>query len=193
MTETGSQIATKGPLCGRIDETSVAGCPMPDLDLDLSHCPAHPARLRIRGPVVMAGYANPERRPGDGLDEGWFETADLACLSPEGELRILGRADDVRVIGGTNVSRARIENRLASVPGIGDVLIVDLPDPVWGHRLIAVHSGDLALSELDAWCVEHLSGPERPRAFMRLAHFPLLDSGKFDRAAIVAQVKAADG
>ncbi|EGV32014.1 o-succinylbenzoate--CoA ligase [Thiorhodococcus drewsii AZ1] len=193
MTETGSQIATKGPLCGRIEETSVVGRPMPDLDLDLSHCDTRPARLRIRGSVVMAGYANPERRPGDGLDEeGWFETADLACLSPEGELRILGRADDVLVIGGTNVSRARIENLLASMPGIGDVQIVDRPDPVWGHRLIAVHSGDLAQSDLDAWCGDHLSGPERPRAFMHLAPFPLLDSGKLDRAAIASHVRAAD-
>ncbi|EXJ15548.1 AMP-binding protein [Imhoffiella purpurea] len=192
MTETGSQIATTPRLSGRIRETSLVGRPMRELEMDLGGCGERPRRLRIRGSVVMAGYANPERRPGDGIEDGWFEAADLACFTDEGQLRILGRADDVLVVGGANVSRARIEAELSRMPGIGDVLIVDLPDPVWGHRLVAVYSGAVSALQVETWCGAHLTGPERPRAFKRLSPFPLLDSGKLDRRGIADLVRSAD-
>lgn len=193
MTETGSQIATSGLLeadDGELD-TGLVGTLLPDVDVEAPDCDAPPKRLRIRGPMLMLGYANPERRPGQGLEEGgWFEPADLGCLAGEGRLRILGRADDIRVIGGTNVSLTNIAQALQEVPGVSEVQIVAGPDPVWGHRLTAVYAGASDEAELADWCQAHLSGPECPRAFIRLERLPLLDSGKYDRARIAALVRA---
>lgn len=195
MTETGSQIATSGPLAaedGELD-TSLVGTLLPDVEIEASGCDAPPECLRIRGPMLMLGYANPERRPGQGLEDGgWFEPADLGCLTGEGQLRISGRADDIRVIGGTNVSLTRIAQALQEAPGVSEVQIVATPDPVWGHRLTAVYSGTSGETELADWCQAHLSGPECPRAFIRLERLPLLDSGKYDRPRIAALVRARD-
>jgi O-succinylbenzoic acid--CoA ligase len=193
MTETGSQIATTGALAaedgGELD-TSLVGTLLPGVEVEAPDCEAPPERLRIRGPLVMLGYANPERRPGQGLKEGgWFEPADLGCLTDDGRLRILGRADDIRVIGGTNVSLTRIAQALQEAPGVSEVQIVAGTDPVWGHRLTAVYAGASDETELADWCRVHLSGPECPRAFIRLERLPLLDSGKYDRARIAALVR----
>ncbi|MTW22755.1 AMP-binding protein [Allochromatium palmeri] len=192
MTETGSQIATSGALAaedGGLD-TSLVGTLLPDVDIEAPDCDAPTARLRIRGPMLMLGYANPERQPGQGLDEGgWFEPADLGCLTGEGRLRILGRADDICVIGGTNVSLTRIAHALQEASGVSEVQIVAGSDPVWGHRLVAVYAGASDDTELANWCRVHLSGPECPRAFIRLKRLPLLDSGKYDRARIAALVR----
>ena len=191
MTETASQVATTDRLTGDVRDPACVGHPIPGIEVDASETSFPPRPLRIRGPMVMAGYANPGRVPGRGLEHGWFKAADLGWLSPDGRLQVLGRADDVLVIGGTNVSRRKIEAVLLEAPDIGEVVVVDLPDPVWGRRLVAAFTGAVGRATLAAWCLDHLSGPERPRDFRRIDPLPLLDSGKYDRlqvAALAAEV-----
>ncbi|MGQ9830852.1 MAG: AMP-binding protein [Thermochromatium sp.] len=192
MTETGSQIATRGPLGWEDLDSSLVGTPLPGVEVEAPACHAPPAPLRLRGPMLMLGYANPERRPGQGLMEGgWFESADLGCRMETGGLRIFGRADECYVIGGTNVSLTRIAQVVQEAPGVGEVQIIASPDPVWGHRLTVVYAGTSDETQLANWCRVHLRGPECPRAFLRLERLPLLDSGKYDRARIAALVQTS--
>jgi O-succinylbenzoic acid--CoA ligase len=186
MTETTSQIATSARALDRAAEGGRVGPLLPGVEVDRPLSAAPTSRLRIRGPMVMAGYANPLRMPGQGLDDGWFETSDLGTLGDDGELRILGRADDVLVIGGKNISLARVEARLRRVPGVSDLMLVGLDDPVWGHRLVAVYCGALDEQTFDRLCAKVLSGAERPRIFRRVTELPLLDSGKYDRLGVRA-------
>lgn len=183
MTETATQIATSGRLSAPPAPGAV-GRPLAGLEVDCAADVEAPRPLRVRGPVVMAGYANPGRRPGVGLADGWFTTSDLAARGPDGDLCILGRADDVLVTGGVNVHPLRVESLLAAAPGVGAVAVVGLDDPVWGARLVALYTGAATVTDLDQWCREHLAGPQRPRAFRRLAELPLLESGKLDRGRL---------
>lgn len=180
MTETTSQIATSGRL-GEPPAPGHVGRPLADLELDCPVCPEGPAPLRLRGPLVMAGYANPGRVPGAGLEGAWFTTSDLACREPDGELRVLGRADAVLVSGGVKVHPARVEAALGAAPGVRDLVVVGVEDPVWGDRLVALYCGEADSAELEAWCRARLPGPERPRTFISLAALPTLESGKCDR------------
>ncbi len=189
MTETASQIATTKRLTASDRNPGDVGDLLPEVRVDVQDCGCPPRPLRVCGPIVMAGYANPERRVGVGLDQGWFQSADLACLAPYGRLRILGRADDVLVIGGQNVSLVKVERILDEAPGVREILVVGIADPVWGHRLVAVFSGEAKEGVLASWCGERLRGPECPRSFLRLGQLPLLDSGKHDRLRITAMAE----
>lgn len=151
-----------------------------------------PRPLRLRAPMVMAGYANPDRRRGDGLRDGWLVTSDLACRTPTGALRVDGRADDVLVIGGVNVLPAAVEALLAGAPGLGEVAVIGLPEPVWGFWLVACYTGEAAPAALDAWARAHLPGPQRPRAWRRVRALPVLASGKRNLAAL-RRLAAGDG
>jgi O-succinylbenzoic acid--CoA ligase len=192
MTETGSAIATSAkplespPIDGRV------GPLLSGVQVSGQGIPGIGSRLRVRGRMVMVGYANPERAPGRGLERGWFETSDLGVLGQDRDLRILGRADDLLVIGGTNVAVSRVESSVRAAPGVSDALVVAFEDAVWGHRLVAVYSGESGEDALERWCMAHLSGPERPRQFIRLPAIPLLDSGKHDRRAVRALVCGLD-
>ena len=190
MTETASHLATTARLTGAAPEPGLVGRPLPGIQIDRRGSESAPVRLRFCGPVVMAGYANPQRMPGQGLNDGWFEAADLGYLTDEGELKLLGRADDILVIGGNNVSRVRVEGILQQVPGVKDLVVVGLPDPLWGHRLVAVYRGGINEASLEDWCRTRLAGPERPRVLLRLPQLPLLDSGKYDRLRIAALAAA---
>ncbi|MBK1721668.1 AMP-binding protein [Thiocystis violacea] len=189
MTETASQIATTTTLTGQGMDTALAGRLLEGVEVDARPCETGASmRLKVKGRTLMAGYANPARRPGLGLQRGCFETPDIACVSADGQLRILGRADDVLVVGGINVSLRRVEQLLTGVPGVRDCVVLGLDDDVWGHRLAAVFSGEIDASGLEQWCRRHLQSAERPRVFRRLRELPLLDSGKHDRQRIRAEL-----
>ena len=191
MTETGSQIATSGRLSAA-PEPGVVGALLPGVEADCPDCSHPPRPLRVRGPLVMAGYANPARLPGQGLDDGWFRTSDLACLDGTGRLRVLGRADDLVVVGGVQVLPARVEDVLQGAPGVTAAAVVAVPDAEWGHRLAAAYRGDADVERLEAWCRQHLPSVERPRRLLRLPDLPVLESGKYDREGIRA-LFARDG
>lgn len=183
MTETFSQIATSQPLQAP-PPIGVIGPPLPGVEIVCARDDERPVPLSVKGPVVMAGYANPERVPGLGLNEGWFQTSDLASRAPDGALRILGRADDLLVVGGHQVSLLSVEARLLAAPGIGAAVVVAIEEPVWGYSLAAAFTGSTTVGALQRWCREHLPSVERPRRFRRLDALPLLASGKYDRRLI---------
>ncbi|GAB4300064.1 MAG: o-succinylbenzoate--CoA ligase [Thiohalomonadaceae bacterium] len=179
MSETASQVATLERLPSPWQAGQV-GRPLPGIDVALTD----DGRLKIRGPMVMAGYANPELRRGDGLEDGWFISSDLAEISGSGELRIIGRADAMIISGGKKVHPATVEEQLLRCPGVTTVAVVGRPDPAWGEIVTAVYSGTWGEAELLAWCRAHISGALRPRAALRVAALPQLSNGKPDRQAI---------
>ena len=184
--ETGSQTAVCLP-----EEHCPPGCvgrPLGAFDVQVVDDHGHPTwdvgRIRISGEAVMAGYANPDRRPGLGLEGDWFTTGDLGRLDAGGRLWVVGRADEIVVTGGENVHPRQVEEVLSVCPGIGEVAVTGRPDPVWGATLVAVYTGDIDHADLTAWCRAHLHGAVRPRAFRRVDALPRLGPGKVDRARL---------
>ena len=179
MSETASQLATLARL-PRPWRQGLVGRPLPGAEAALTL----DGRLKVRGPMLMAGYANPALSPGDGLEEGWFTTNDLADIAEGGSLTLLGRADDVIISGGKKIMPAMVEPMLAPCPGLGAVALVGRPDAVWGEIVTAVYSGEIPPEALLDWCRNAVPGSLRPRAAVRVAALPLLAGGKPDRAAL---------
>jgi O-succinylbenzoic acid--CoA ligase len=189
MTETASQVTSTGRLRA-VPAPGDVGDVLPGITVTAPPCGAPPLPIAVKGDVVMAGYANPTRTAGIGLEAGWFRTADLGCLSDTGKLAILGRADDALVIAGHTVFPAHVEGQLARVTGLSGVVVLGIPDETWGYRLAAVYSGEVEPAVLERWCREHLPSHERPRDFRRLDRLPLSPSGKHDRMAVRATLAA---
>lgn len=144
-------------------------------------------RLCLRGPQVMAGYLNPDLAPGHGLAaDGWLRTADLGGIDARGHLRVHGRADDVFVSGGVNVHPLEVESCLAACPGVADVAVTALPDPVWGDALVALVVGNALPESVRDWGRRHLPPAQRPRRVLGVPRLPRNAMGKIERAALRA-------
>lgn len=141
-------------------------------------------RLHLRGAQVMLGYLNPEHRRGLGLDNGWLATSEMGALAADGQVTIHGRADDMLIVGGVKVHPSTIESRLAACPGIADVAVTRLPDPVWGDALVALVVGTADGETLAAWIRSSLSAAQRPRRVLRVEGLPRSAMGKLDRAQL---------
>jgi o-succinylbenzoate---CoA ligase len=173
MTETGSQIATV-PLRDA-HEPAARLVPIPGAEITVAE-----GRIRVKGPMVTAGYhGEPDRDP-----DAWFETGDLGVLEADGSLTVLGRADDVIVTGGENVFPGEIEAVIREHPGIDDAAVIGLSDSTWGEVVVAVYEGSAAPGELERHVRYRLAGFKVPRRWARVERLPRLSIGKIDRSAL---------
>ena len=120
------------------------GRPSPGVELrvvaaDGSECaPGEEGELRLRGPHLFLGYANPAL-DADALDEhGYFRTGDLGIVAPTGHVTITGRLKDIIIRNAENISAGEVEEILHQHPAIADVAVIGLPDPKTGERACAV-------------------------------------------------------
>jgi cyclohexanecarboxylate-CoA ligase len=94
--------------------------------------------LEVTGPELFLGYANPADNAAAFTVDGWLRTGDLASIGPDGAVTIVGRAKDIIVRGGENISAKEVEDLLITDPAVADVSVVGVPDPVLGERACAV-------------------------------------------------------
>jgi acyl-CoA synthetase (AMP-forming)/AMP-acid ligase II len=116
------------------------GFPAPVVDLDLADVDPRTGvgELLIRGAQVVQGYwAKPEATE-QAFAGGWLRTGDLARIDDEGFTYIVDRAKDMINRGGENVYCVEVENVLAAAPGVFEVAVVGVPDPMMGEKVGAV-------------------------------------------------------
>lgn len=128
--------------------------------------------------------------------EGWIETGDIGYFDADGFLHVFGRASDVIISGGLNISLPEVERVIAAHPLVRDVAVIGLEDERWGDvpaALIVVVDGtraEDAVAAIDAHCREQLAGYKRPRAIVASSEIPRTAAGKASVAEIKALIQA---
>lgn len=81
----------------------------------------------VTGPNVMLGYYKDEKTTAEALDaDGFFKTGDYGKLTKDNVLYITGRKKNLIILSnGKNVYPEEIENELAAVPGILDIIVYE--------------------------------------------------------------------
>jgi cyclohexanecarboxylate-CoA ligase len=110
-------------------------------DIKLAPHPASPpgeGEICARGPQMLTGYLHPEDTAESFDTEGYFRTGDLGRWVDDDYLVVTGRAKDIIIRNGENISPKEIEDLLVGHPGIAEVAVVGLPDQRTGERACAV-------------------------------------------------------
>lgn len=94
--------------------------------------------IRVRGPQMLAGYLHPEDNGGAFDEDGYFRTGDLGHLTEDGYLVVTGRAKDLIIRNGENISPKEVEDILIGHTGIAEIAVVGVPDARTGERACAV-------------------------------------------------------
>src|SRR6202008_2579256 len=94
--------------------------------------------IYARGPQMLIGYLNPDDNAAAFDPEGYFRTGDLAKWVDGKYLEVPGRAKDITIRNGENISPKEVEDLLIAYPDIAEIAIVGLPDPRTGERACAV-------------------------------------------------------
>ncbi len=155
--------------------------------------PGEVGELVTRGPYTINGYWNaPEANRTSFTPDGFFRTGDLARLTPEGNLVIVGRAKDVINRGGEKVSADEIEGHLRGHEAIDDAAVVARPDADLGEATLAfvvpVGAGRTpSLVEIKRFLAgKGLATFKLPDEIRELPVLPRTPVGKIDKVALRA-------
>ncbi|WP_067792744.1 class I adenylate-forming enzyme family protein [Actinomadura formosensis] len=102
--------------------------------------PGRPGELRIKGPMVFAGYL-PGTAGHDPFDErGYLRTGDVFQIAGDRDQYLLyvDRSKDLIIRGGMNIAPAEIEALLTAHPDVAEAAVVGYPDPVLGQKTCAI-------------------------------------------------------
>jgi acyl-CoA synthetase (AMP-forming)/AMP-acid ligase II len=151
-----------------------------------------PGHVYVRGSQVAGEYLG----IGSALDaDGWFPTRDRGALDGDGFLFLDGRADDVIVRGGENISPCEIEDVLLKHPDIVDVAVVAVPDDYWGETIgaaIVTQPGVLISTEIvQEWVRTRLRSSRVPSIIQFRTELPYNDMGKLLRRVIRTEIGEA--
>ena len=184
-------------------ETS-GGCVYDGIPLDGTTVRVVEGELQVAGPTLADGYLGDEAQTAERFvrdaEVRWYRTGDLGDVI-DGVVRVTGRADNVIVSGGVNVSLDRVEAVVRGLPGFGGAVVVGVEDERWGESPgVVVPGRELAgagpslpagtpgdeepLGTVRAAVGAVLGVAARPSIVLPVAEMPLLASGKPDRTAI---------
>jgi acyl-CoA synthetase (AMP-forming)/AMP-acid ligase II len=206
LTETSSTIALLGPEEHRDALASTdpdvrarlgsVGRPLPTVQVEIRDEEGRPLPAGERGEIYVRGdQVSGEYRERSALDAaGWFPTRDAGWLDAQGFLFLAGRADDVIVRGGENISPGEIEDVLRTHAAIADAAAVAVPSTEWGEAVgvaVVVRPGSAAPGEeqLRALVRSRLRSSRVPERIAFLEALPYNEMGKLLRRELRALFK----
>jgi len=201
LTETSSTIALLSPEDHRTAFNSKepkvrarlgsVGKPLPTVEIEIRDEEGRALSAGQRGEIYVRGeQVSGEYRERSALDAaGWFPTRDAGSLDEDGYLFLEGRADDVIVRGGENISPGEIEDVLATHAAIADSAAVSVPSVEWGEAVgvaVVIRPGHTKPdeAELKALIKDRLRSSRVPERIVFLDELPYNEMGKLLRIRV---------
>ncbi|MBI4301751.1 MAG: long-chain-fatty-acid--CoA ligase [Chloroflexi bacterium] len=136
-----------------------------------------------RGPRVMKGYwKQPEATASTITTDGWVRTGDMGYMDEEGYIYLAGRAKDMIIRGGENISPEEVERVLHSHPAVEEAAVIGIPDPEWGETvraIVVLKKGQTSTQEeIIEHCRAHMSSFKKPESVIFLDSLPRNPMGK---------------
>ncbi|MFZ7108514.1 o-succinylbenzoate--CoA ligase [Avibacterium avium] len=162
MTEMASTVCAK-----KSDQYTGVGLPLKGRELELID-----GEICLRGAGLGLGYWQQGKILPLVQQDGWLHTKDLGEWQ-NGELRILGRLDNMFISGGENIQPEEIERIMLNYPEIKQVVILPVNDSEFGQRPAAMVEfangfSESAVENLRTWLAIRLEKFKQP-----LHYFPL--------------------
>ena len=135
-----------------------------------------------RGPRVMKGYWKADEATNSTIRNGWLYTGDMGYMDEAGYIFLSGRAKDIIIRGGENISPEQVEATLHSHPAIDEAAVIGVPDPQWGETvraIVALKGGTQASEEeIIEHCRGQLASFKKPESVIFVDSLPRNPMGK---------------
>ena len=109
-------------------------------------------------------------------------TGDAAKVAEDGSIIVFGRGSNCINTGGEKVFPEEVEESLRRSADLADAIVVGLPDPRWGQKVVAIVAPrpgvKLDIEALRALCRAHLAGYKVPKDFVVVEEVQRSAAGK---------------
>jgi fatty-acyl-CoA synthase len=156
--------------------------------------PFETGEICVIGPAVFAGYYDNPEANAKAFRDGWFRTGDLGHMDEEGFVYITGRASDMYISGGSNIYPREVEEKILTHPGIGEVAVLGIPDPVWGEVGVAVcvprDGASVTEAEMAGFLSPKVPRYKMPKRFFFWEALPKSGYGKIPKRLVRDELEA---
>lgn len=125
--------------------------------------------LHIKGGQVMKEYWNNREATEESMDEGWFNTGDMARKDQDGFYFLYQRRKEAIISDSTMVYAAEVEEVIRQNPKVEEVAVIGVPDVKRGEiikaYIVAKNGEKLPEKELQELCESQLSDYKRPSMY----------------------------
>jgi len=153
--------------------------------------------IAVRGPAVMAGYANNPTANRESFINGWFRTGDEGRLDADGYLHVTGRIKEIINRGGQKISPREIDELISSHPAVAQAVAFPVPDSRLGEDIAAavvLKAKDLITEhELRGFIADRVADYKVPRQIYFVDKIPAGPTGKIQRLKLAEQLGITEG
>ncbi|MBU2971751.1 acyl--CoA ligase [Pseudoalteromonas sp. C2R02] len=141
----------------------------------------------VNTPFLMKGYINAKQTDLDAITPTGFKTGDLGYLDG-GKLYIVGRAKDLIIRGGLNISPALVESEVAKLPYIQAASVVGIENKYYGEEVAAAiilrQGQNVTVEQIEDDLGKILPVFQVPKSILLVSEFPQGLTGKIDKKQI---------
>ncbi|MDA0703324.1 MAG: AMP-binding protein [Proteobacteria bacterium] len=94
--------------------------------------------VTMRGLSLMKGYLGAPEQTAERIRDGWIYSQDIGRVDELGNIFLSGRASEMIIRGGLNISPREVETALSKHADVLDVAVIGLDDPIFGQIVLAV-------------------------------------------------------
>lgn len=147
-------------------------------------------RLLVKGPWTVERYYKSDQKI---LDDGWFDTGDIASIDQHGYMQITDRSKDVIKSGGEWISSVDIENAAMGIPGVEIAACIGAAHPKWDERpLLLVKAGEQqrpSKKEIRQVLAESFASWQVPDDIVYVDDIPLTATGKIHKKPLRSEFR----
>lgn len=124
----------------------------------------------------------------------WFYTGDVGYINETGELVIVGRYDNMVIIGGHNVYPEAVEEIIQMHPDVNECVVMAAEDKLYGERLQCYYTQSLPTdnaikrSDMYTFCEKYLAKYEIPFEYICVKEIPKTRTGKKKRIRGILEI-----
>jgi acyl-CoA synthetase (AMP-forming)/AMP-acid ligase II len=143
-------------------------------------------RVIARGRLPLGYHNDPEKTAATFVQlhgDRWVITGDMATVTADGTISLLGRGSGCINTGGEKVFPEEVEAVLKAHPSVYDAVVVGVPDERWGSAVAAVvqpHGDAPSLDDLRAHCRASLASYKLPKRLVVVDRVKRSPAGKAD-------------
>lgn len=148
--------------------------------------PGKPGLFMVKGPNVMLKYIGQPELTAKVIQDGWYNTGDMAVIDEDGFVRITDRLSRFSKIGGEMVPHGAVEEAIQQATGKAEqvVAVTGVPDEKRGECLVLFFTAEAGTLEairqiISDAALPNLWKPDRD-ACHQIEALPMLPSGKID-------------